>query len=101
MKSLRHIERINGIGTLRVPEGDDREVAYGIDVYQTVEHITTLGPTYQSVDLLKSCEVRLSGLDEWDFTADEGTLTLQDGRTIRLLLTNPIKALGGIETHSI
>jgi len=87
---------------LRVPEQPDQEVGYGIDVYQDVEHVTTLGPTYQSVDLLKSCEVRLSGLDEWYFMdADEGTLTLQDGRTIRLLLINPIKALGGLQNPNI
>ena len=102
LKTRKYIETLSGVGKLQLPSEPDRQVIYDVDVFQTIEHITTLDRAHTEVPLLKGLEVKLSGLDPWYFMdAAEGTLILEDGRTVRLLLLDPIKALSGLQNPNV
>lgn len=91
MRQDKYLETIAGDGKLAI-EGKERDVSYSIDVYQEV---LTVGRNNEQVVGQKSFEVSLSGIDDL-FIVSEGTLTLEDGRTMQILITSSgVTALHG------
>jgi hypothetical protein len=82
----RHIEEIKGKGILTAPDGTSREISYDLDVRQNMIRTPNMGDPNAMIGGLKEIRGRIAPVY---FTGINGvTLQLQDGRKMRLLVTD-------------